>query len=493
MKRFISLALSLAMLAMMFSAVSCGKDSGSEDTESGADTKNEENVILDDLPRDLNYNGATVMFHVVEKTPGEFNEVCTDYKGESVNDAIYNRDLTVSERLNVKFDKYEASHTDDGYDEELQKLNNSILASSAAYDIVGGIAYRIPQLAARGVFLNLLNYEYINLDAEWWNDSATEAFTLSGNLPLITGDIGISFLGELSCYAFNEKVAEENNLENLYDVVREGKWTLDYLNSTIKDMWRDLNSNGLRDEYDQFGQVVYHHYSATNYQTGAGIFLISKDENGIPHYDINEERMSNFLEKLKALYWDNNGFYYDDSMSIEDQTPLPVTLFTEDRCLFIQTTPKQNIKYLSGMDSKYGVLPSPKLNEEQSRYYSEVSAETVWGIPLDVKDPNMSSAVLEALAAESYRTVTTQYFDLALKYRYASDANVSEMMDLIRDTAYIDFAIAYNEAIGYPLFGVRQVVGAGGTSFSSFWAANKRSLTKMLDYIVNEMLDNAKN
>jgi hypothetical protein len=52
---------------------------------------------------------------------------------------------------------------------------------------------------------------------------------------------------------------------------------------------------------------------------------------------------------------------------------------------------------------------------------------------------DMSSAILECMASESYRQVAPVYFDQCIKLRYAPDERLSEMYDLIRDSMVFDF------------------------------------------------------
>ena len=54
-------------------------------------------------------------------------------------------------------------------------------------------------------------------------------------------------------YFFNKKMIVDNNLENPYDLVREGKWTLEKMDKMVRDVSRDLNGNAEYDTDDQYG------------------------------------------------------------------------------------------------------------------------------------------------------------------------------------------------------------------------------------------------
>jgi len=102
----------------------------------------------------------------------------------------------------------------------------------------------------------------------------------------------------------------------------------------------------------------------------------------------------------------------------------------------------------------------------------------------------MTSAVLEALAAQSYRTVTPAYFDVALKNRYSRDAQTAEMMDLIEQSVLINFESLYNESIGNPWFVLRTLMPQKNSNFASYWATNSKVITKMLQKAVEKIQEN---
>ena len=94
---------------------------------------------------------------------------------------------------------------------------------------------------------------------------------------------------------------------------------------------------------------------------------------------------------------------------------------------------------------------------------------------------------MEALAAQSWRTVTPAYFDVALKYRYSRDVQTAEMVDLIKDSIYINFESLYNESIGNPWFVMRTLMTAKNSNFSSYWAGQKKMIGKLLGKAVDRI------
>ena len=105
------------------------------------------------------------------------------------------------------------------------------------------------------------------------------------------------------------------------------------------------------------------------------------------------------------------------------------------------------------MESPYGILPSPKLDDNQEWYRSLVTnAGTFVTVPITCTKDYIG-AVLEAIAAESYRTVVEPYFEVALKSKYSSDSYTAQCLDIIRDTAYKSILTEYDaDQSGYMEF-----------------------------------------
>ena len=69
-------------------------------------------------------------------------------------------------------------------------------------------------------------------------------------------------------------------------------------------------------------------------------------------------------------------------------------------------------------------------------------------VPKDAKDVEMTSIILEALAAESYKNVVPAFYNVALKTKGARDDESSEMIDMIRDGLTFDFGYLNSGALG---------------------------------------------
>jgi len=98
--------------------------------------------------------------------------------------------------------------------------------------------------------------------------------------------------------------------------------------------------------------------------------------------------------------------------------------------------------HFTDLDFTYGMLPFPKYDEAQERYLTVPEYDfSVYGVPvtLPMEDYEFVGIVMEAMCAESWKTVTPAYYDEALKGRYSADPTTAEMIDLIMDGRVFDW------------------------------------------------------
>ena len=433
----------------------------------------------DNLP-ELNFGGETVIIQTRGDSVAVNEAKVDELTGDALYDSIFERDNMVSERLNVKI---EVSPGDgwSNYDNTISNLRASIMAADGAYDIIAGWSARIPFLSLEGLFLNYKKLPYIDFEQPWWNDSVASELLIGNKLYFITGDIANTMLANMSVYAFNQTVAVNEQIENLYDVVNEHRWTIDYVYDLSSKIHADLDGNGKADQTDYWGLVSSSINDADGYMQGSRVSMIIRDEEGYPVLSADEERLADLVTKLYRLMWENEGCYAITG----DGTDIMNTL-AQDKALLATTRLSNVVSELGDMESDYGILPYPLQDASQQKYGTRVSdGLSLWCVPIDAKDSGLSCAVMEALSAQSWRTVTPVYFDVVLKSRYSRDPETSAMMDLIKDSVFINFESLYNQAIGSPWDVLRKLMPVKKHNFASYWAKNSTKISTTL----NEAMD----
>jgi len=149
----------------------------------------------------------------------------------------------------------------------------------------------------------------------------------------------------------------------------------------------------------------------------SNIQMFSRDENGLPYYNPEAEKLTVLINKMYDLMYNNEGTFLarEDGSTLRD-------MFIQDKALLHPTQFLIIENYISKMDSDYGILPYPKYDEAQEKYLTRVQdGVSLWCIPIDVKSVKVSSATMEAMGAENYRSVSDIYYNVAMKNRYSRD------------------------------------------------------------------------
>ena len=438
-------ALMLGILMLLGAAVACGK---TENPDKTADTTTtavqgdatttapvqEEEVVIsrenypDSLPEDLKFDGKTFNF-MVRGDSGRRDEFIADsITGEIINDATLAREQVVEDRFGIQIEWVEISH-----DEVVTTVRASLNSGLMDFDLLASETDHIVTLGAEGFFMNWVDAPYIDFEKPWWNPDSNmvDSLTINGKLYGITGDISRLFVQKhFVCYFNKEIMANYPGIPNLYDLVLDGKWTIDRMTEYGAMVKEDLNGNQQMDIQDRYGFASYYATPFDNWIIALGQRTITKNEQGIPEFRMDDPAMVDLCELLTEIYRSDTTCL--DPGNREETTKF----FAEGHCLFTVG----GFEWASGMrdmTNDFGMIPYPMLNEDQDGYYtgySDVGASCV-AIAAIHPDKEFACAVTEALAAESYRKVTTAYFETALKEKYYNDHRIAKSIE-----ASIDFA-----------------------------------------------------
>lgn len=438
----------------------------------------------DDLPEDLDFGGITTHIFGWEGAANvEF--FVEEEDGDIVNDAIFTRNRTVEERLNVALTYTLVPGAYDNRAAWVKQVTQSAMAGDGANDIVAGYSMSGATLANNRLLIDLMGLDHIDFEKPWWPESLIKEASCGGKLYFCSGDISTNMIYYLYSIYFNKTLAQNYDVENLYDLVREGKWTLDKMIEISSDLYSDLNGDGKKDPADQFGYTTHSTWSDTFFFAG-GLRTTTIGSDGLPvlSEEFGGEKAQDLLTKLIDMFAANEMYLGNDYEIVRNQ-------FLEGRALFLTTEVYYAKNYLRDTQIEYGILPIPKYDEMQEDYYTVSSFPyTLYGIPVDAKDPSMSAAILECLASESYRTVSPALFEVALKVKYASDDDVSEMYDIIRGSNVFDIGRIFNDSMNGMTFSLfRSALADGNKNWISTYEKNYKSLNQQFEKIIANLTE----
>ena len=393
--------------------------------------------LLDDLPEKMDFGGEQVTILAWDGQSYEEFKV-EQLNGDIIDESVFNRNIRVEERLGVLIGVKKTKGGSSDYQAYTTAVKGDISAGSGSeYDILAAYSRTTAMCAYMGLTKDLLATEYFDIEKPWWPKTLTEQSTIGGKLWFCSGDISLSLFHNLDVVYFNKDLAEDFKIgaENIYRLVDSGEWTLDKMISLSAGTYDDLDRDGKKSDGDRYGFVCANTQSQPIIW-GCGITAVNTALDGqMTESDVFfGEKMQDVQEKLFGFINDTNDGLRASSTGTGN------TAFAEGRCLFFCNIASYAMSKFKDAGISFGLLPPPKYNADQDRYYSvEGNAFTLYAIEnSDGTDANLCSAVLEALCSEGYRSVSPTVFEVAMKVRYADDYNTSRMYDLIRGGVVFD-------------------------------------------------------
>ena len=503
MKRILSCI--LAALLLLFCAACSNNSTNTDDEQKNTTTSQtptadlteeaeETAPFLDSMPESMDFEGRSLKFLLTEGANGNITELsiyAEEDTGEVVDTAVYQRNLVVTDRLNIEIAQPEVV-TDSG--KNGTTIRNMVKSGTADYDVFGGYQYYNIVLASEGILFNLNNkdnFPYNDFDREYWGSGYMKNMSYDGEkLYWATGDIALRYTGGMYVTYVNSRIFTDYFPEvNLYSIVDEGEWTVDKMAELASVAYVDLNADGKKDKKDQFGFVLQSIDPTDGFAAGCIVDFSTRDEEGHPVLSLDNERTYAFWDKYYALMFNNEGTMLnpetDDSIAI-------MTNFGAGQYMMTCNKLFQSPIYLRDMEDDFKILPMPKLNVEQDHYNTRIHDScTIFGVPVTIGGTDCVSAVLEALASESFKEVTPAYYEIALKVKFTRDSDSGRMIELVHENVNIDFACQWSNKIGDINHFFRKTADAKTESIASMIQKNQKVWNKSMDKLISafESLD----
>lgn len=439
----------------------------------------------DDLPEGLNFDSKTINIASSDRSWWEDEVSVSDLNGELVNDAVYNRNLSVENRLGININNikipYAASNTS-----TVDAVKKSVLSGSPDYDIVFANAYVSLANSVSGIYHNLYDVDHINLKKDYWSQGVNEAIVYGDAQYAATGAIALSTLRFTFATIFNKKIFDDNSIPYIYDTVREGKWTLEYQYNLTKGFYQDKNGNNRADAGDLYGFITNEFISSDPYWISCDVPIIGRNADGEYEYVLDAGKLSDLVDKLLQLYLDPGTFCIVHKTADAEQDEMR-KMFSEGRGAMVTLRLMEaESADLRMMVDPYGIVPMPKYDENQESYYTLMHDQfTVVSVTATVNEDDFGAmgALLEAMASESNRSVMPAYYESTLKYKYSSDPESWEMLDIVVENIKTDAGIVYTSSLSNPHHKLRSIMGTKINSVTSIFKAVAKVMERQVDLL----------
>ncbi|MBQ7720008.1 MAG: extracellular solute-binding protein [Clostridia bacterium] len=488
-KRYVSAALAFIMLAAPLS--SCGESASDPDPaapqESGAAADVKETEVTTaaeetDGIETTDMNGWELSILSYNGNWLTWANTVVDVEGESgdvLDDSIYRRNAELQERFNFRLKV-------DNVDQVQAEIGKIVSAGDNAYQIYemneGNLLAYLPYISGWEDITGL------RLSESWWNPEATSVYNISGHQTALAGDVTLSPVSRSVCMVVNKNIwsAYGDPSTDLYQLVRDNKWTVDSYMAAARSVKSDLNGDGQMTADDLYGLNMGRGFKGyiASFLAGSEMNFTSKiDGADVFTLGENEKALGLVTKLVDAL--GESGYYYNEDASVHGFAPSD--FFKNGHALFTQGVP-HDIYKLRDMNDDIGILPMPKYDESQDSFYSAAWGGAVWTLSktLDKADDNAvrcMGTVLDAMAWHTEKEIIPIYKEIALKTKTARDDESADMLDIIFGSIYFDFGtnIVYDAVIADTVLAAIWKKKSSDSIVSSI----DKNLTKINKYIAD--------
>ena len=485
--RVLSLTLVVLMLGSMLLACK-KKDEGAADTTNGGDVVNSDDGkknVLDGV----RYNGETI--YIYGWIPSNIAEQVQEFSSELgvVEQNVYKRLDETKKQLNINVDWKQEKHGT-AFIQSASTANQT-----GGYDVIACYSMNAATLTTQGICKNLLSFNTMDFTQPCWPSDMIDQTTIYNKLYFCTGDISTNLIfmtslvfvnmDMVSTWKINEKIQEKYGEENIYDLVREGKWTYDAMFTLTEGIWQNSDGTAGKTAGDTYGLGTYNTLMC-NFYSGAGYTLVNADADGL--YLSEDYTDVDSIEKLlkdvcEPLY--DSGYCYTyggDYGKVRENFSAGLHLFS------LAPASHAYVTHYHTDNLNYAALPVPKYDAAQDGYHSYHSNPyTNYIVASGSANPQIAASFLQCLAQWSYDTTRIAIFENTMKARFAQgDSDITEMWEMIVESQTFDLGRIFQNSFqrgGAGTILINQFnakIEAGRTDWENIMSSYKQELEDMV-------------
>ena len=426
---------------------------------------------------------------------GTFTFSVEEENGDLINDAIYKRNKYIEDRYNVVFSQVEIVDNIFGM---AGMFKTSVMSGSDDFDLGAIVDYF--SLVTQGYALTVDKLPYLDITQPWYAQHLNELYTIGNKRLVAYSDECASMYDAVVAYCFNKELIKNLGLENPYELVKNNQWTYDKFFGMCRAAAADLDGDGKMTDSDRYGILSQFDELLAPFWVCAGVRTVVKDKDDmlVLNFEGNE-RLFDILDKIHQNIYKGAKIFFDthpesgDKLTTYDAGNIAASGFIDvsrqqfenNLGLFI-TARMGRIPNLRAMEADFGIIPYPQAYENSGKYYAMTNGGWLKVVPNHAPNPERTSIIMEALAAESRNVVVPALKETSLKTKFARDDESAEMVDIIFDNVFEDLgATVFWATVRNAL--INEVRGKG--NFASVAEKQSKSLAKMLNG-VNESVMN---
>ena len=303
-------------------------------------------------------------------------------------------------------------------------------------------------MAKEGLLSDLKTVNGIDLDKPYWDANASSELLMGDKLYFTNCALNLHSIGFVT--VFNIRVLNEYGLTSPYDYIDRGEWTLDTWATMVKSVSKDLDGNGIMNEFDQYGSLCETH-NQRMFLYAFGVRASTNNEDGYPEFslDENKEKLISAYSALKDVFSDLSVCFNMTSSRVDPhgyahKWDYLRSLFCEDHYLFHYTS-DSCLSQFEKMGDDVGVIPFPKYDGQQEKFLTMYQYNcNLFALPEALEDPERTGRLVEDMNYQSYLITEPVWLRSLATRNGILDEQSEKYIKMLRENCVYDISIYYD-------------------------------------------------
>ena len=355
-------------------------------------------------------------------------------------------------------------------DAVVQEIKAAVLADDYYADILCLPFYIQSELIGNGLLMNLKKIPFLNVNAEYYNASATEAFTVNGNIFGLVSDLTFD---PSTVYAmfYNRTLVKKYGLTNPLKLYKDGSWNYDSMFAAAKELTAavaDLNSAA--------SKVYSIGIDKENNDIINGLFISSgnkyfaKRDYNYPVLNFANEKTSKLIDAISQIFAPADETGMDNFMGAGG--------FDGGNILF-SAAKLDMISDITESKFDWGVLPVPSLEGHDKLFSFADRGALCISVLRYARNTEACGVVVSSLSAASHNQLKDIYVKEQMTYHLRDVYSVETLGDIVHSLAFNQYS-AYStmpEIYGATVGAIKDAANRQG-AFADIYEKNKANLSE---------------
>ena len=376
----ILVCVSLFLILSSLTFLSCQRATSTPDLpETQEETQTQSNPYAEKLNTLTNHDFGGAQFRIATDSSSLF--IPTN-QASVVGKELYLRNKAVEEKYNVKITLTDES----GLPTIADRVRSEALAGTDFCDMILLESTSFKTLVSSNALINVRSVPYLDLDADYYHEKALT----SSNFGSFTYGLSGSFnYRPESCFVvfYNKDLLAKTALPSLHQLALDNQWDFEYFLLYAEEVYTACRAEGIN---------VYGFASTENDETllnafwaASGLDYVSNNYGEKPQLVYDNDATQSFITSVQNILFKTSSYFKDTKLALQS--------FQKNESFFL-IAPLDTAAEITGYGVNWGVVPLPKLDINQSKYYSYLDTDQSYvGFSVGTKDTSFSGLITEAL------------------------------------------------------------------------------------------------